>query len=287
MDENTKKFLPSRKILSLFILVFGIVASILITYNNNGATTIKNGVGNLVAGDKISIPDNPDWESEFKALSNNLNPIELASSTDTETYTDSISKSLMLNYLTLKNQGDLSQSSAQELVDTTINYIDSLGSNKLESVSLRIVPDNGKISLLEYGDKLGNILKVNKPKELENELKIIEAAVTTKDVAKLNDLDNVVITYEKIASEMAVMSVPKIFVKAHTDMVNGLRVMALGVKEMKAVFEDPFRGLAGMQTYQEGGRVFIEAYQATVLFMLQNKVNYKQGTGGYYLYYGI
>ena len=142
-------------------------------------------------------------------------------------------------------------------------------------------------SITNYGENLGNILKNNKPTEIKNEIEIISTAVSSRDPSKINELDPIIVIYEKIASDFEKMPVPKTFVRAHLDMTNGVKGITVALKEMKSVFSDPIKSLAAMQLYQEGIIVFTQPLQASRAFIYQNKIIYKQGSGGYYLLYGI
>jgi len=279
--------LPSKKILSLLVIVGGLVVATIITFGKNTSGEAIQTIGNLFAGEKIKIPENILWQNELSKLQQEFEPIEIQNATTSNTMTDKISQSFMANYLSLKQSGTLDQTSAQTLIDQTLGFIEKSGGTAVTSLKLKIVPDKGKKSMIEYGERLGTLLRSNKPKNVQNELEIIQTAVTQKNKEKINDLDAVIATYKKIAEEMKNMPVPKTFVKAHTDMINGTIGMSLALKEMETVFDDPFRGLAGMQTYQESGSIFMQALQSTSLFIYQSQITYKQGSGGYYLLYGI
>ena len=80
---------------------------------------------------------------------------------------------------------------------------------------------------------------------------------------------------------------PQTFVKAHLDIINGIKGMVISLKEMKTIFDDPIRSLTSIQLYGDGITIFTQALKATVVFIVQNKIIYKQGSGGYYLLYGI
>jgi len=281
--------LPSKKVLSIFIITIALVASIIITFGKDKSSTAINFASDLVAGEKISIPENPNWQNELGGVTTNttLNQTEENTSSP-ETTTDTISKSLMSNYLALKQSGTLDATSAQKLVDQTMDYIGKTsGSLNIETPKLNIIPDNGKQSVFDYGENLGMILKTNKPKGSENEITILQEGMTKKDPEKMKELQTAIEVYEKVVNEMIKMPVPKTFVKAHTDVVIGMEAIILGLKEMKTVLDDPIKGLQGLQTYKEGGTLFMQAIKASLDFIKQNGIVYKQGSGGYYLFYGI
>jgi hypothetical protein len=280
--------MPSKKVLSIFILTAALVISIIIVFGRDKSSSAINFASNLVAGEKLSIPENPNWQNELGGVTTNIEPIQTNSGTSTgETTTDTISKTLISNYLALKQSGTLDATSAQKLVDQTVSLFDQLGDKIVLNTNLNIIPDNGKQSITDYGEKLGMILKTNKPKEIKDEREIIKLSVSSRDPSKMNDLDSIIAVYENIANELIKMPVPKTFVKAHLDMTNGVKGMAMALKEVKTVFDDPMKSLQTIQLYKEGATIFTEAKQATNVFIINNNIIYKQSSGGYYLLYGI
>lgn len=280
--------MPSKKVLSIFILTAALVAAVIITFGRDKASSVINYTSNLVAGEKVSVPENPNWQNELGGATANVEPVQEDGTSTKETTTDTISRTLISNYLAMKQSGTLNQESAQKLIDQTVNYISQTGSPNIETPKLNVIPDNGKQSIIDYGENLGMILKTNKSdKKFGSEVAILQESLSRKDHQKIEELQEFIDTYEKVANEIVKMPVPKTFVKAHTDIVIGIKAVILGLKEMKTVLDDPFKGLQGLQTYQSGGTLFMEAMKATLEFIKQSGVVYKQGSGGYYLFYGI
>lgn len=283
--------LPSKKVLSILILTVAIVATIILVFGRDTSSKAINFANNLVAGDKVSIPENPNWRAELGNINVNLDQTketkeEKASSTG-ETTTDIVSRSLVSNYIALKQNGSLDNVSAQKLIDQTVALTEQLGSQADLETKLNIIPDNGIQTMTNYGNDLGNILKSNRPTEVKNELEIIAQAVKSRDLEKINELDSVITTYSQISAGLSSMQIPQTFAKAHLDMTNGMKAMVIGLKETKTLFNDPIKSLSSIKLYQDGVSVFAEAMGATTSFLKKNKIIYKQGSGGYYLLYGI
>jgi hypothetical protein len=281
--------LPSKKVLSLLVLATALVASIIIVFGKDKSSQAINYASNLVAGEKVTVPENPNWQNELNGVSTLAKTVTTSTEVATapETVTDTVSKSLLSNYLVLKQNGTLDQTSAQNLVDQTVNYIQKTGGQVTRISEINLVADNGKQSIKEYGENLGKILKENKPQTIKNEVDIIKKAAESGDISKLNDLDSIIAVYEDLNKELVKMPVPKTFVTAHLDLVNGIMGMATALKEMKTTFNDPVKSLSSMQLYQEGTTIFVQALQATRVFITQNNIVYEQGSGGYYLLYGL
>jgi len=282
--------LPSKKVLSVFVLTGALVAATIIAFGKDKAGAAINYASNLVAGEKVSVPENPNWQNELSdvaPLSDQTQSSDTASqNSGEENTTDTVSTALVSNYLALKQNGTLDQESAQKLIDQAASYVENSSFKKITAAELNIIPDNGKQTIADYGENLGNILRNNRPKEVKNEMQIVGAAVSSEDSSKINELDGIIVIYEKIANELTKMPVPRTFVKAHLDMVNGTKGAASALREIKIVFSDPIKSLQGMQLYQSSATIFAQALKATAIFLNQN-VAYKQGSGGYYLIYGI
>ena len=280
--------LPSKKVLSVIIVVAALVIAVIVAFGRDKASSAINYTSTLVAGDKISIPENQNWKGEVGNITTGAEAPKEESGTTGETLTDVVSRSLVSNYLALKQSGTLDSDSAQKLVEQTISYVSETDQiNQITQLNLNVIPDNGSQTMIAYGENLGSILKKDRPKEGKNELEILGTTINSGNQEKISELDSVIYTYEKIIRELIKMSVPKTFVKAHLDMTNGAIGIALSLREIKTVFSDPFRSLIAIQKYQESASVFVQAIRATSVFINKNNIIYEQGSGGYYLLYGL
>jgi len=84
--------LPSKKVLSVFVLTAALVAAIIIAFSRDKASSAINYTSDLVAGEKVSIPENPNWQNELSGVSQNTAPVQISENTPTEsTLTDTVS----------------------------------------------------------------------------------------------------------------------------------------------------------------------------------------------------
>src|SRR3989339_375785 len=286
---NYNEILPSKKVLSVFIITAALVVAIIIAFGKDKSSTAINFASDLIAGEKLTIPENQNWQDELTNVVPSTNQVATKEDLSENGVTDTVATTLISNYIALKQNGSLTGESAQKLIDQTIEYVEKNSSQTalISESGLNIVSDNGKTSISQYGENLGMIFKTNKPKVVRNEMEIITQIVESKDSNKMSDLNTIIAVYEKILAELIKMPVPKSFVKAHLDMTNGVKGMIMALTEIKSVLSDPVKSLSAMELYQEGSTIFIQAKQATNIFIIQNNIVYKQGTGGYYLLYGI
>lgn len=281
--------LPSKKILSVFILTTALVVTIIVVFGRDKSSEVIDFTNNLVSGEKISIPENPGWQDELgKIHLINVGTDEIKNySSSPKTTTDIVTESLMSNYLALKRSGKLDSESVKKLLDQTLDLTNKLEGESVLDTNLNIVPDNGKQSIIDYGENLGNIIKNNRPVKIKNELEIISSSLNSNDPLKIKELDSVIVIYEKIANELTKMTVPKTFVEAHLDMVNSVKTIIMALRGAEIVFSDPVKGLMAIQSYKNGATTLIRVVRAVGVFINQNDIIYKQGSGGYYLLHGI
>lgn len=284
--------LPSKRAQSIIVILLGITIGIVLIFGQN---TVKSGVksiNTLVAGEKVALPENPNWQEDFgKATAGATNSsitLETATSaSSSETLTDTVSRSLMANYLVLKQNGSLDANTAQNLVTNTAGYIQAMKAEKITVNALNLIPDNGQKTMTEYGDRLGNIIKSNRPAKSMNEVEIIKSAVQTRNTEEIKELEKIALIYSNIAKDLQKMPVPQKFARAHLDIVNSLLGISASLNQITKIFEDPMQGLAALQTYQESASTYVSAHKSIIDFLTQNKISYKQGSGGYYLMHGI
>lgn len=282
--------LPSKKILSLFVLTTAFVASVIIVFDKERGDNPINFTSSLGVGEKVSIPENPNWQNEISKISNNTTPSEVQASQDTpQTTTDVVSIALVSNYLTLKQSDALDQNSAQKLVGQIADYATrpEVGTKKISLSDIKTITNNSKQSIYEYGDSLGSILKQNRLTEPKDEILILQEVMDQKDPLKISELQEITDVYQNIADQMFAMKVPYVFIEAHIDMLNGVFGIAHNLKQLQNVLTDPLQSLQNLQNYKNSGDLFIQALYASKEFVNKNNVVYKQGSGGYYLIYGI
>ncbi len=280
-------YLPSRKILSLLVLAVGVVLGIMFAFNRKATESATLGLANITAGEKIQIPDNPNWQTDFGQIANEteVNPTELAETEDS--VTDNFSVSLMSTYLDLKQSGNLNDQTAQSLIDNSLQYFDSAFQSNLENPKFNIIRDNSKQAIASYGENLGNIFLANLPAEPKNELEILTEIATTQNKSRIKEIEEINLVYQKIETDLLKMNVPSIFARSHNDIILGLRGIQAGIKEMQNVLHDPVKSLASVKIYEEGFGLFQQSFVATKNFITKQNIFYKQGSGGYYLLHGL
>lgn len=281
---------PSNKAISIMIITLAFVIFVIVGFGIEKSSDLVGSSDNLIAGEKILPPTNPNWQEDLDKLNiqnKDLSGTEVIPNRDT--VTEALSITLASNILTHKQNNTLTERTALDLIDKSLDFVDSTApkTDSFKVSDLNVVPNNGQISIKQYGENLGLILKTSRPVNAKNEMQIIGDALQTNNPSKMNELDPVIMNYQNLNEKLVKMPVPQLFVEAHLDMVNGLNQIPSSLKEVKKVFADPMTGLMSLELYNGGVSLFASAISATVDFIKSNKVIYEQGSGGYFLLYGI
>lgn len=276
--------LPSKKVLSLLLITTSFVVFTVLVFGKKNTAGQQILSSTLRAGDKVDLPNNSNWQNVLTTSDVSEN---LTAPTSTSDVSDQISISLISNYLQLKQSDALTPENTQKILDVTTNSILNSNQSQIISAELNIIPDNGRQTIVNYAEDLGKVFKENRPKEVKNEIQIITKALESGDEKNLLEINSIIQVYDTLILDMKSMYVPKTFQKSHLDMVNGLIHISTSLKSIKDTYNNPFGSVSALSSYQNGVNVFLVARKATVDFIIKNKINYEQGSGGYYLLYGI
>ncbi len=274
--------LPSKKVLSFLIITTAFIIFTVLIFNRGKNITRANTESRLSSGENLKLPSNPEWQKILPTGSNKINPDAVSKE---KNITDDVSTSLVSNYLNLKQYGDLSDETIESIVKSTSDYVFS-NTKQTTSADIKIT-NNDAIKIHQYGEKLGYYILLNKPAEVISELAILEEIVDTNNPEKSNLLVDSANQYQSLYEDLLTIEVPETFSKQHLNILNGLLKIILGTREMSEVINDPFRGLQGVQIYQNGADLFMQSAAEISTSLRKNKIEYKQGSGGYYILYGI
>lgn len=282
--------MPSRKIISVFIVAVASVASIILVFGNKNAKSAIT--GSLVSeGPEVKIPENKNWLSDLSPLALNPEEISILAASSSQNLTEEVSQSLMANYLSLRQSGNLNDTSAQNLINQALDFTESSFSNAKKtytSADIVVSLDNSQAAVRMYGAELGNAFKINKPAQTKNEILLFSEILKSQDKSRVSELKEIAGIYRKFAATLKNIRAPSSYAAMHLEILNSIDEIAGSIDDMAIIFDDPLRSMRGIGDYQGGYAEFAAAVSKIRLKILkEDKVIYKQGESGYYLYYGI
>ena len=282
--------MPSKKVISIFIICSALVFTIIIIskpeapYSNSN---LKSTVSVSGKNPEVNTGDNPNWQKEISGIGEGVIAPEEATSTE-ETLTDAFSRSFMSNYLALKQSGSYNDTSATNLINQSLDFINKTDIKQFEIKDIIISPDNSKASLTKYGNDLGSALKTNRPEGgAKNEMEIFKEMLRAEDPSFKKDLLYISETYNNLGISLSKIIVPSKFAEKHLSSMNALRAISEAVADLSTALEDPVKSIQAINSYEKNFGVLTENSRVVKVELVKAGVNYKQGENGYYFYFGI
>lgn len=143
--------------------------------------------------------------------------------------------------LNISAQKNLADSLAVSFEKSTASYADTFIK---ENIKVSDTADTKK-----YLDNLGQALKKNFDKTSYSELAIINDTINSKDFGKLDQLNNVIISYKKTVAFLKKQTVPAGFLDLHLTLLNSMQNTLLAIQDMQQIKSDPVRGMIGLSLY--------------------------------------
>ncbi len=276
--------MPSKKVISIFIISAALVVSIIIIFQPSAPkNNLTKNAGSLTSGPQTQL--NPNWEKDLNNLSSL--PVDAQEASSSETLTDKFSRSFMANYLALKQSGSYNSNTAAELVQKSATFLEPNQTSAYSLKDIVINADNSKTAVEKYGNDLGHALKINRPKELKNEITVFGTMMRDKDKNKVLELQNIAAVYQNTAVSLGKITVPSNFADNHLKMLNALTSLANSVSDMSQGLTDPLKALQAMVLYKKNIEVIIKLRKDVGASILKAGANYKQGSDGYFFFFGI
>lgn len=287
--------MPSRKIISVFIICSALVISIILSFGKKSTTIAirELGEGGLLSkgpGLDTKIPENQNWQADLSPFTLKSSEVNALVASSTTNLTDKVSQSLMANYLSLRESGNLNNTSADMLINQALEFTEasSVSTSKYSTANILVSPDNSQAAISAYGSELGRIFKINKSAQNRNEMRLFYEIIQSGNKSRISELKDIASTYKQTAEAIRSIRVPSDYISLHLDMLNNLNEIGNSVDEMAVIFDDPMRSIRGVGGYQSSFISFAGVIDKIRLKILkESKVVYKQGESGYYLYYGI
>jgi hypothetical protein len=251
--------MPSRKIVSILIFCVGVVLSIwFLSKDNNPKTTILDTKPSVSVSDELRSYSKDDWKNILTKIDQGTTTIltEPSSSVypDEGTQTDLMSRDFMAQYLLLKQGG--TQITSEQALQIAQNTLSSAEYTKATGVkyttdNLHINPKTSKEITENYITSINQSLINRSPKNLENELVILNKAITSGKESDLAKLDPIIIGYKGLIGDFLQITVPSDAVKLHLNFLNAMSNVLSNIEAMRQTFSDPVRSFSGVSQYKQ------------------------------------
>ncbi len=240
--------------------------------------TEQSGVGpaSLSPSSPIHAPQTGDWLAALRAIEGDAvgtASTDQSSSTQTlleaarsSNVTDTVARTLLIALSEAKSQGLGSDIPTQEkLIAQAVAQIQQdRSSAPYTQEDLAVVASSPK-TMKVYGNEFINAVSKHPAANISDTVIALGTAAEGADPSKLAALDTLQKEYRALAADLLLVPVPASLSPLHLKVVNNISLMADTYSNMKLVFKDSLKGLAGLQLYQglsdETARVFTSIAQ--------------------------
>ena len=266
--------LGNRKIIGSFLIGFALVAGsyVLTNFGKNRSPEIAATVYTVATATEpreyITVSDAnnngiEDWREEFVPTA----PLVLDSNAGTSTpyeipatLTDQVGIQLFQSVLRAKASGKVGPSQT-ELIQTTAERLKgSVQDIIYKTADVTIVPSTPE-AIRTYANTLAQIITNNDVPDWENELEILNRAVTTNNPEELTKLIPLIEMYKKLRDQTLSTSVPSDLIKQHLDLINVYQALYSNLNDMQLVFSDPIVTLLRIKRYQDDATGLAAAFK--------------------------
>ncbi len=181
--------------------------------------------------------------------------------------TDTVARTLLINLSQAKSQGLGSDIPTQEkLIEEAVARIQrERGTPSYTMDDLTVEVNNSKTAMKAYGNAVINVFTAHPDANFSNTIFALGITLENGNPSKLADLEKVQKEYRALAKDLLGIPTPSSLSPLHLKAVNNISLMAETYDDMKLLFKDSLRGLAGFQLYQglnnETARMFTSIAQ--------------------------
>lgn len=215
----------------------------------------EQSLADIQARSGINLPDAPSEEAVQ----------DLLTQAQDSNLTDSIGRSILARLATANVQGLGSDAPTQDSIIAAASAQVSASAKTVQPPPIYPVEPTLE-SQRTFGNEVMAAMARHPNANSNRTMEIIAKATDTRITAPLAGLAAIGQEYGALARDLAAVPVPKTLAPLHQQVVRNLMVIAALFDDMKAVVDDPLKGLAAVQQYQqymaETGEVLTNIAQA-------------------------
>lgn len=272
--------MPSRKILFVLIISFGIVTSTyLFSKTSNKSFFLTQKTNKISANSYIKIDknENSNWEKILTTIDSSKNTTTILTNDNIDTFeettlTAQMSRDFLSQYLLSIKNGSLTTEQLSQIITNVLSvpqYTTTVGP-KYVALNLNITLKSGSNIDLIYKNRLNSILKERSLQIKDDPMVILKEAVTTENESKMAKLDPIILTTKGLLTDLLNIEVPKKAVNVHLELVNAVSNLLSDLESLRVVFSDPIRSLTAISVYESHVLDFKKATENIRVYFIQN-----------------
>jgi hypothetical protein len=131
--------------------------------------------------------------------------------------------------------------------------------------------ESDQAHLVAYKNAITAVFTKYWPKDTANELTIMQKALVEEgNEAALSGLTPIINSYQAVLSNSLALSVPKLAVSLHLNVINSLATYIQTLKMVQQTYTDPLSGLVGLNTYETSKSNFYVSTISLQMYFINN-----------------
>lgn len=215
--------------------------------------------------DTASSSDN--WKNSFVTGDVAVNgsqqkpPTSLTDDAD-QTMTALFGKEALVSFMALRQSGMTADANAvdaasQSVISSTVN---AKSAEVYVLADLNTVPASDTNSLNTFSAEVARIFSLYRA--TRNEAVITSQSFSLGDPEILKEIDRIIDDYDQIIASLKNIRTPSVVALDMVDLINGFSTMKFNAESLRASKVDPLRGMLGVQDYQNGIKMIVNAILA-------------------------
>ena len=279
-SEKIKKFLPSKKFITIISLCLGVCILVLIIGSYTSSNSAYSKPALSVSGDltvqELLVQDSnnngiADWEETLYGLdpkgdgvankkiiddkrlkTQKDNGISTSSSATSSSATADLSREMLSTILALQQSGNLTPEAIANLTDTLGQTVDvqkdNLQTYTIDNITT--IDDSSDQALATYANNFNDILSSANTNGLGNEMAIVYQTLDQNSGPdQVKNLDPYIAVYAKFASDIVSLKTPSAVSQKALALANACALMSKSLSKIELMYTDAVSGLIGFDEY--------------------------------------
>jgi len=171
-------------------------------------------------------------------------------------------KEALVSFMALRQSGMTADANAvdaasQSVISSTVN---AKSAEVYVLADLNTVPASDTNSLNTFSAEVARIFSLYRA--TRNEAVITSQSFSLGDPEILKEIDRIIDDYDQIIASLKNIRTPSVVALDMVDLINGFSTMKFNAESLRASKVDPLRGMLGVQDYQNGIKMIVNAILA-------------------------
>lgn len=278
--DNLKKYLPSKKFMSLlliviiFIVMIFLVKGIVSLFKNINGGKASNGVTEMTVGSIIQKDSNnndiADWEEYLWGLNPYKNgkenkefilskknalmqsgDIKIPDETESITENEILSREFFATIISLQQTGNLNDESMQSISDAIGQKIEAISIPDIYTKDMIKVEKDSRKTKDDYFIAFMTLAFKYENEDIGKELILISQGLGNNDPQALSAVKSIASAYKSFGSELIKIPVPASASSIHLDLANNYEKTGQSIEGLAEILADPIIGMRAIISYKK------------------------------------